>query len=431
NGVYAPALQQAVQWLAKAREVADNPAQAKNIDLLISYFTTGNLTTWDEFNVAWVKDVKSVFDYILGFIESYNDPLGRKAAFEGIIELQDLKASHRTEVLAANAKWFEDNSPIDPKYKRDEVVGVTAKVVNVVQVSGDSYPAAPLGVNLPNSNWIRKVHGSKSVSLENIALARHQASLTSGVWEEFYLSTEVEQIKKNLWAADNLHTDLHEAIGHASGKLAPGVGSEALKNYGGVIEETRAELNALYFMADPKIIELGLLPDSEAYKAEYVYYIRNGLMVQMSRLNPGKNLEQTHMRGRQLISAWAQELGKANNTIEKKSIDGKTYFVINDFAKLREIFGTQLKEIQRIKSEGKFDDARDLIEKYGVQVNQDIHKEVLARYQKLGIPPYAGFINPNLTPVFGGKGKIINIKISYPRQYERQMLDYGKKYSFL
>jgi dipeptidyl-peptidase III len=389
------------------------------------------LKTWDDYNVAWVKDTKGIFDFILGFIESYNDPLGRKSSYEGIVQIQDTKASQRTETLAANAKWFEDNSPIDPKYKRDEVVGVSAKVINVLQLAGDSYPASPLGINLPNANWIRKEHGSKSVSLENIARARLDASLGSGLWEEFYLPEEVAMIKKNLGASDNLHTDLHEAIGHASGKLAPGVSSEALKNYGGVIEESRAELNALYFMADPKIVDLKLLPDLEAYKSEYIYYLRNGLMVQFSRLSLGQNLEQTHMRARHMISSWALELGAKQKVVEKKVFDGKTYFVINDFAKLREIFAQQLREIQRIKSEGKFEEAKNLVEGYGVKVDPSLHQEVLARYQKLGIPPYAGFMNPDLVPLYNGQGKMVDIKITYPRRYDRQMLSYGKKYSFL
>ncbi|MBP5296799.1 MAG: hypothetical protein J6Y94_05655, partial [Bacteriovoracaceae bacterium] len=374
GGLYSPAIEQITGWLKKAREVASRE-QKEIISLLIAYFETGDLAIWDQFNIRWAQETTSPIDFILGMIESYNDPLGRKGTYEGLIELEDTAASERARIVASNAAWFEEHSPISPLYKRDKVVGVSAKVINAVMLAGDSYPASPLGINLPNSNWIRKTYGSKSVSLQNVGYARHKTTENSGSYEEFYLPDDVKLLKKYLWDSDNLHTDLHEAVGHASGKMLDGVSSEALKNYTSVIEETRAELNALYFMADPHILELKLLPDGEAYKAEYIHYITNALLSQFSRVALGKNLEQTHMRARKLISAWAFELGAADKVVEKVVVKGKTFFKINDYAKLREIFGQELQVIQKIKSEGLFDQAQVLVEKYGVQIDPNLHKE--------------------------------------------------------
>ncbi|MBP5295851.1 MAG: hypothetical protein J6Y94_00795, partial [Bacteriovoracaceae bacterium] len=432
SGLYSPAVTQINYWLKKAREVASQE-QKELLSLLIAYFETGDLEIWDRFNIRWVQETTSPIDFILGMIESYNDPLGRKGTYEGLIELEDQVASERTKTVASNAAWFEQHSPIDPAYKRDRVVGVTAKVINAVMLAGDSYPASPLGINLPNSNWIRKTFGSKSVSLQNIGYARHKTTESSGLYEEFYLPADVKLLKKYLWDSDNLHTDLHEAVGHASGKMLPGVSSEALKNYTSVIEETRAELNALYFMADPHILELKLLPNGDAYKAEYIHYITNALLSQFSRVTLGKNLEQTHMRARKLIAAWAMDMGSKDNVIEKVVHKGKVFFKINDYAKLRTIFGQELQTIQKIKSEGLFDQAQFLVEKYGVKIDPALHKEVLDRYQKLNIPPYAGYINPEFEVSYKDQRKqeIVDIKLTYTTDYDGQMLKYGREYSFL
>ncbi len=430
-GMYGAAIKQIVIWLTKASEVAENKQQEEVIKTLVLYFKTGELKLWDKYNVLWVKDVSSVVDFINGFVETYEDPLGRKATFESIVNFKNIKASKRTELISGSAQWFEDNAPIDKRFKKKKVKGITAKVITVAQLAGDAYPATPIGVNLPNANWIRKEHGSKSVTLENITYAYDQDGLSSGLVEEFaYDDDEVELIRKYGRVTGNIHTDLHECIGHGSGKLAPGVTGDELKNYSSAMEETRADLNALYFIADEKLLDLEVLPDSDAYKAEYIHYIRNGIMAQLVRIKPGKSIEQSHMRNRQLIAKWAFALGKKDDVIEFKKKNGKSYVVVNDFSKLRKIFAQQLKEVQRIKSTGDFAKAKELIETYAVNVDQDLHKEVLERYAKLKIAPYTGFINPIISLVEENE-KIVDVKVSYPENYTEQMLNYGKDHSFL
>jgi dipeptidyl-peptidase-3 len=431
NGLYGPAIEKIIYWLEKAAGVAENDQQRKVINKLIEYYQTGDLEKFDEYNILWVDDVESRVDFINGFIEVYSDPMGMKGSWESIVNFKDLAATKRTDTIAANAQWFEDNSPTDPRFKRKEVKGVTAKVITAAMLGGDAYPSTPIGINLPNANWIRRIHGSKSVTLENITYGYDQASLGSGFGEEFSYSEEIlERARKYGSQAGNLHTDLHEVLGHASGQLLPGVSPEALKNYHSPIEEARADLFALYYLMDDKIVELGLLPNLDAAKANYDSNIRNGLMTQLTRIQPGKTIEQAHMRCRALVSHWVYEKGKPENVISKEIKDGKTYFVINDNQKLRQLYGKLLVEVQRITSEGDYEAARDLVENYGVQVDQELHKEVLERYSKLKLAPYGGFINPIYTPVIKN-GKIVDIKIAYPDDYVKQMLRYGKEYSFL
>jgi dipeptidyl-peptidase-3 len=370
-------------------------------------------------------------DFINGFIEVYQDPLGIKGSWESVVNFKDLEATKRTETISANAQWFEDNSPVDPRFKKKEVKGVTAKVITAAMLGGDCYPATPIGINLPNANWIRKNHGSKSVTLENITYAYNQDSLGSGLGKEFsYSEEELERAKKYGAHAGNIHTDLHEVLGHASGQLLPGVTGEALKNYHSPIEESRADLFALYYIMDDKMVELGLLPNQDAAKADYDATIKNGLMTQLRRIELGKTIEQAHMRGRALVAYWCYEKGKAENVISLETKDGKRYVVINDYEKLRGLFGELLKEIQRITSEGDYEVARDLVETYGVQIDQELHKEVLDRYSKLNLAPYGGFMNPVYTPIVED-GKIVDVKVSYPDNYIMQMLRYGKTYSYL
>ncbi len=431
NGLYGPAIAKIVFWLEKAAGAAENEGQRKVIEALIDYYRTGDLKTFDEYNVLWVGDLGSMVDFVNGFIEVYDDPLGMKASWESLVDFKDLAATKRADTLSANAQWFEDNSPIDPRFKKREVKGVSAKVITAAMLGGACYPSTPIGINLPNAHWIRKDYGSKSVTLENITYAYDQSSLKSGFGKEFSWSAEVlVRAKKYGPLAGNIHTDMHEVLGHGSGQLMPGVGPEALKNYHSPIEESRADLFALYYIADPKMITLGLLPDPEAAKAEYDANVRNGLMTQLTRIQPGKTIEQAHMRGRAMVARWVYEKGKAENVIAREARDGKTYFVINDYQKLRRLYGELLAEVQRITSEGDYEAARTLIEDYGVQVDPALHKEVLDRYAKLDLAPYSGFVNPVFTPVIEN-GKIVDVKLSTDEGYVEQMLRYGRRYSFL
>ena len=431
NGLYGPAIQKIVYWLEKAAGVAENDQQRQVIEKLIEYYETGDLEKFDEYNILWVNDTESMVDFINGFIEVYNDPMGMKASWESVVNFKDLVATKRTDTISANAQWFEDNSPVDPRFKKEEVKGVTAKVITAAMLGGDCYPSTPIGINLPNANWIRKNHGSKSVTIENISYAYNQSSLDSGFGKEFsYSEEELERAKKYGAHAGNIHTDLHEVLGHASGQLLPSITGEALKNYHSPIEESRADLFALYYIMDGKMIELGLLPNLDAAKADYDATIKNGLMTQLRRIQPGKTIEQAHMRGRALVAYWVYEKGKPENVISMEIKDGKKYVVINDYVKLRKLFGELLKEIQRITSEGDYEAARDLVETYGVQIDQELHKEMLDRYSKLNLAPYGGFMNPVYTPVMED-GKIVDVKILYPDDYVKQMLRYGKDYSFL
>lgn len=431
DGMYGPAIAEIVKWLEKAKDVAENDKQKVVIESLIKYYKTGDLKIWDEYNVHWVEDTASQVDFVNGFIEVYGDPLGMKATWESVVNFKNIEATKRTELLSDNAQWFEDNSPVDKKFKKEKVKGVTAKVITVAQLGGDCHPATPIGINLPNADWIRKEHGSKSVTIENITYAYDQASLKSGALEEFAASQEeIDLVRKYGFITGNLHTDLHECLGHGSGQLLPGVSTDAMKNYHSPLEETRADLFALYYIMDPKMVELGLLPNLDAAKAEYISYIRNGLMTQLVRIEPGKNIEEAHMRNRQLIAKWCYEKGKADNVIEFIKKDGKTYVKINDYNKLHTLFGQLLAEVQRIKSEGDYEAGKALVENYGVVVDQDLLKEVRERYAKLNLAPYSGFINPVLVPV-EENGKIIDVKIEYPSDFTKQMLDFGKNYSFL
>ncbi len=430
GGRYSAAIEKIVENLKKAEAVAENDQQKACINKLIEYYTTGNLKTFDEYSILWVEDVVSTVDFINGFIENYGDPLGLKGAWESIVNFKNEKASHRTEVISANAQWFEDHSPIDARFKKDSVKGVTAKVITAAILAGDAYPSTPIGINLPNANWIRAAHGSKSVTIENITEAYDQASHGNGFNEEFVIDKETSDLlDKYLFIVDNLHTDLHECLGHGSGKLLPGVHDDALKEHGSTLEETRADLFALYYLADPKLMELGLVDNKDAYKAEYYKYILNGMMTQLMRIEYGKNIEESHMRNRQLISMWAYENGKAENVIELVKKDGKTFIKINDYEKLRGLFGKLLAEVQRIKSEGDYAAGKKLVEDYAVKVNPEIHKEVLDRYAKLDIAPYKGFVNPVYTAVKDSNGNITDVKVDYSENYVDQMLRYSKDYS--
>jgi len=432
GGLYSQAITRIVGWLEKAAAVAENDKQKEVINRLISFYKTGDLNTYDEYSIKWVKDLDSQVDFVNGFTETYGDPLGMKASWESIVNFKNVEATKRTETISANAQWFEDNSPVDTKFKKEKVKGVSAKVITAAILAGDCYPSTPIGVNLPNANWIRAEHGSKSVTIENITEAYDQASLGNGFAEEFMWS-EVERKRAKDFASltNNLHTDLHECLGHGSGKLLPGVDPDALKAYGSTIEEARADLFGLYYMADPKIVELGLLPDKEAYKAEYYQFVMNGLMTQLTRIQPGKNIEEAHMRNRQLIAAWVYEKGKAEKVIELKKRDGETFVVVNDYEKLRTLFGQLLAEIQRIRSTGDFEGGKKLVEAYAVIVNQPLHAEVLDRYKKLNLAPYRGFVNPVYSLVKDADGKIKDVKVTYDENYVDQHLRYSKEYSSL
>ena len=432
GGLYTQAIEKIVAELQLAVPFAENENQKKVIETLISYYKTGDLKEFDAYAVLWVKDTVSEVDFINGFTETYGDPLGMKASWESTVNFVNKEATKRTIVISNNAQWFEVNSPVDSRFKKKEVKGVSAKVITVAMLGGDCYPATPIGINLPNADWIRKDHGSKSVTIENITEAYDKASQGSGFNEEFVWSDkEREAIKTYGFLTDNLHTDLHECLGHGSGQLLPGVASDALKAYSSTLEETRADLFGLYYIADPKLVELGLVPDAEAYKAEYYKYIMNGLMSQLVRIELGKNVEEAHMRNRQLIAKWAFEQGKADNVIELKKKEGKTYVVVNDYAKLRELFGKLLAEVQRIKSEGDFAAGKKLVEDYAVKVDPELHAEVLKRYAALNLAPYKGFVNPVMKLVKNEKGEVTDVTLDYTEGYTQQMMRYGKEYSFL
>ena len=434
GGIYSPALEKICEELSKAAEVAENDIQKRAIGILIDYYKTGDLRLWDKFNIEWVKDTLGTVDFINGFIEDYNDPLGRKASWEGYVNIKDFEASRRTEILSANAQWFEDNSPVDPRFRKEKVKGVSAKVINAVCLAGDSYPSTPIGINLPNADWIRKEHGSKSVTIANITHTYDLAAqeLPSSTLQEFaYSKKEIELAKKWGTIADEIHTDLHECLGHASGQLLPGVSTTAMGEYASALEEARADLFGLYYTADPKMVELGIMPDPEAYKAEYANYIRNGLMVQFTRVELGRPNTEAHMQNRKLIAEWCYEKGAKDKVIVKKVKDGKTYFVVNDYVKLRALFAELLAEIQRIKSEGDYEAGKALIETYAVNIDPELHKEVKARYESLGLKPYGGFVNPEIRPVLSAEGAVIDYEPVYTDDYLGQMLLYGKKYGTL
>ena len=431
GGMYTEAIERIVFWLEKAAEVA-NPTQREILEALIKYYNTGDLKDFDAYNILWVKDTESNVDVVNGFIEDYGDPLGRKASWESVVNFRDEEACHRTEIMAANAQWFEDNAPINPAYRKDEVKGVSAKVITVAMLGGDCYPATAIGINLPNADWIRKEYGSKSVTIDNITYAYDKAALGNGFMEEFVLREEDRERMKQ-WGkySDDLHTDLHECLGHGSGQLAPGTKGNELRTYSSTLEEARADLFALYYLGDPKLIEIGLISTLDVAWAQYSKYIMNGMQTQLSRIEPGKNVEESHMRNRKLIAEWCYEKGKAENVIEIVKKDGKSYVVVNNFERLRELFGELLCEVQRIKSEGDYEACKALIENYAVQVDPEFHAEVIARNKALNIEPYGGFVNPEYELVKDAEGNIVDVKISYPANYVEQHLDYSTNYSFL
>lgn len=433
GGIYNDAILKICEQLELAMAVAENDIQKREIQILIDYYHTGDLRKWDEFNIEWVKDTIGQIDFINGFIEDYDDPLGHKATFEGCVEIKDPGASARTEALSANAQWFEDNAPIDPRFRKENVTGISASVVNVAALAGATYPAPPIGINLPNADWIRKEHGSKSVTIANITHAYDLAALEvpgSTLNEFAYSQEEIDAFKKYGSYADEIHTDLHECLGHASGQLLPGVSSSALGEFQSALEEARADLFGLYYIADPKLVELGILSDLDAYKPHYANYIRNGLFVQFSRVEFGNTNTESHMQNRKLIAEWCYEKGMADNIIEKKIKDGKTYFVVNDYEALRGLFAQLLAEIQRIKSEGDYEAGKELIEKYAVHIDPQLHREVLDRYAALNLKPYGGFINPDIVPV-QKNGKVVDYEIVYRDNYLEQQLEYGEKYRTL
>ena len=432
GGLYGQALQKIVYWLRKAEAVAETPEQKAVIEKLIAYYETGDLKTFDDYAIAWVNDLQSRVDFVNGFTESYGDPLGMKASWESLVNFKDQEATRRTELISNNAQWFEDHSPVDKQFKKEEVKGVSAKVITAAILAGDLYPATAIGVNLPNSNWIRSQHGSKSVTIGNITDAYNKAAHGNGFNEEFvYSDAELQLIDKYGDLTGNLHTDLHECLGHGSGKLLPGVDPDALKAYGSTIEEARADLFGLYYVADSKLVELGLTPDADAYKAEYYTYLMNGLMTQLVRIEPGNNIEEAHMRNRQLIARWVFEKGAADNVVELRKKEGKTYVVVNDYEKLRALFGQLLSEIQRIKSTGDLQAAEALVEAYAVKVDPTLHAEILERYQKLNLAPYKGFVNPKYEAVTDADGNLVDVKVSYDEGYAEQMLRYSKEYATL
>ncbi|HNX21631.1 MAG TPA: dihydrofolate reductase [Bacteroidales bacterium] len=431
GGMYSEAITQIVFWLNKALTVTENDQQKAYIEKLISYYQTGDLKTWDDYNILWVKDLESHIDFINGFIEVYSDPIQKKGTWESIVNFKDVDNTKRTETISKNAQWFEDHSPIAPQFKKKEVKGVAAKVIIVAFLGGESYPTTPLGINLPNANWIRKEYGSKSVTMSNIMYAYNQAGLKSGINDEFYYSNEeIEHAEKYGYITYNLFVDMHECLGHGSGQMAPGVSDASLKQFHSVIEECRADLFALYFLGDPKIVDLGIVNHPDAYKAEYYRSIVNGMMLQLNRINLGDEITQTHMRDRAIIANWCYEKGKAENVIELIVRDGKTYIKINDYEKLRNLYGDLLAYIQDIKSNGKYQEAKQLVEKYGIKINPEIHKEVKDRYALLDLAPYSGFINPKFV-ITTENGQIKDIQLDYSQNYVDQMLEYGKKYRLL
>lgn len=432
GGLYGAALEKIVYWLKKAETVAETDEQKAVIAKLVEFYETGDLKTFDQYAILWVKDLNSRIDFVNGFTESYGDPLGMKASWESLVNFKDLEATRRTELISGNAQWFEDHSPVESCFKKEEVKGVTAKVITAAILAGDLYPSTAIGINLPNANWIRSVHGSKSVTIGNITDAYNKAAHGNGFNEEFVCGeAELKLIDTYADLTGDLHTDLHECLGHGSGKLLPGVDPDALKAYGSTIEEARADLFGLYYVADPKLVELGLTPNEEAYKAEYYTYLMNGLMTQLVRIEPGNNVEEAHMRNRQLIARWVYEKGATDRVVEMVKREGKTYVVVNDYAKLRDLFGQLLAEIQRIKSTGDFEAARQLVEAYAVKVDPELHAEVLERYKKLNLAPYKGFVNPKYEAVTDAAGKITDIKVSYEEGYAEQMLRYSQEYATL
>ena len=432
GGLYSPAIEAIVAELEKAIPFAENKAQKETIETLIDYYRTGDLRTFDAYSILWVEDTASEVDFVNGFIETYGDPLGRKASWESTVNFINKEATKRTKTISDNAQWFEDHSPVDPRFKKEQVKGVSAKVITVTMLGGDCYPSTPIGINLPNADWIRRDHGSKSVTIENITEAYDKAAQGNGFKEEFVWSEEERQlIKRYGFITDNLHTDLHECLGHGSGKLLPGTDPDALKAYSSTIEEARADLFGLYYLADPKMVELGLVPDQEAYKAEYYKYMMNGLMTQLVRIAKGKDVEEAHMRNRQLIARWAYEHGQRDKVVEIVRREGKSYVVINDYRRLRELFAQLLAEIQRIKSEGDFQAAKQLVENYGVKIDPRLHEEILERYKKLNLAPYKGFVNPVMRLVKNAQGEVTDVTLDYTEGYAAQMLRYSRDYSYL
>ena len=433
GGLYGEAIDHIIDELEKAAAVAENDLQKQYIATLVEYYRTGDLRLWDKYNIEWLRDTLGTVDFVNGFVEDYNDPLARKGAWEALVNIKDHEASKRSDILSANAQWFEDNSPVDPRFKKPQVKGISAKVINAACLAGDCYPSTPIGINLPNADWIRRDHGSKSVTIANITHAYDYAAqecpkstLTEFAWDK----KEIELAKKYLTITDEIHTDLHECLGHGSGQLLPGTSPNALGEYSSTLEEARADLFGLYYCADPKMVELGIMPDAEAYKAEYSSYIRNGLMVQFSRVELGRPNTEAHMQNRKLISEWCYEHGLADKVIEKKVRKGKTYFVVNDYQALRGLFGDLLAEIQRIKSEGDYEAGKALVEKYAVHIDPVLHKEVLERYAALNLKPYGGFVNPDIIPVLEN-GRVTDYKVEYTDDYLGQMLKYGREYSAL
>lgn len=430
GGMYGEALQKIVSWLDKAAEVAENDRQREVIRLLTEFYRTGDLKTFDVYSIVWLKDTDSQVDFVNGLIESYGDPLGIKASWESIVNFKDLEATRRTELISENAQWFEDHSPVAPQFRKEKVKGVSAKVITAAMLGGDLYPSTAIGINLPNSNWIRSVHGSKSVTIGNLTSAYNQAARGNGFRDEFvYSSVEIGLLDKYADITGDLHTDLHECLGHGSGRLLPGVDPDALKAYGSTIEEARADLFGLYYIPDPRMVELGLVPDAEAYKAEYYAYMMNGLMTQLVRIEPGCNVEEAHMRNRQLIARWALEQGAEQKVVELVVRDGKTFVRINDYEQLRSLFGRLLAEVQRIKSEGDYEAARQLVETYAVRIDPALHAEVLERYRQLHLAPYKGFINPVYTPCYDAEGRWTDVKVDYTEGYAAQMLRYSRNYA--
>lgn len=430
GGMYGEALQKIVSWLDKAAEVAENDRQREVIRLLTEFYRTGDLKTFDAYSIVWLKDTDSQVDFVNGFIESYGDPLGIKASWESIVNFKDLEATRRTELISENAQWFEDHSPVAPQFRKEKVKGVSAKVITAAMLGGDLYPSTAIGINLPNSNWIRSVHGSKSVTIGNLTSAYNQAARGNGFRDEFvYSPVEIGLLDKYADITGDLHTDLHECLGHGSGRLLPGVDPDALKAYGSTIEEARADLFGLYYIPDPRMVELGLVPDAEAYKAEYYAYMMNGLMTQLVRIEPGCNVEEAHMRNRQLIARWALEQGAEQKVVELVVRNGKTFVRINDYEQLRSLFGRLLAEVQRIKSEGDYEAARRLVETYAVRIDPALHAEVLERYRQLHLAPYKGFINPVYTPCYDAEGRWTDVKVDYTEGYAAQMLRYSRDYA--
>ena len=432
GGLYGSAIEKIVENLLAARPYADTPAQQKVIDLLVEFYRTGDLRTFDDYSIQWLKDTESLVDFNNCFTESYGDPLGMKASWEAIVNFKNLAATARTEKLSANAQWFEDHSPVDARFKKEQVKGVSAKVITAAILGGDLYPSTAIGINLPNSDWVRREHGSKSVTIGNLTDAYNKAAHGNGMDAEFVIDEATRKIINTYGdACDDLHTDLHECLGHGSGKLLPGTDPDTLKAYGSTIEEARADLFGLYYVADPKLVELGLTPNLEAYKSQYYSYMLNGLMTQLVRINLGNTIEEAHMRNRALIARWAYEHGRADKVVELVKKKGKTYVKINDYEKLRHLFGQLLAEIQRIKSEGDYEAARRLVEDYAVQIDPALHKEVLTRYEKLNLSPYKGFINPVYKAVRDAQGRITDVTLDYTEAYDAQMLRYSHDYNTL